>query len=166
MATRENLKDAFAGESQANRKYLAFAHKANSEGFAEVAKLFRAAAESETVHAMSHLAVLGMVKSTVENIEAAAQDEGFEYEQMYPKFVDEARKEDEKPAMRSFKNALSVEQVHHSLYMEALQAVKAGDDLPQRTLFVCSVCGNLAINDVPDNCPVCGAAKSKFREIK
>src|SRR5512136_2743131 len=124
--TTVNLKDAFAGESQANRKYLAFAKQADAEGFAQVAKLFRAAAEAETVHAHAHLRVLGGVKTTTENLEAAIAGEGFEFQEMYPKFLETAQKEGNKPAEISIKNALAVEKVHYNLYSKALEAVKAG----------------------------------------
>ena len=115
MATMDNLKEAFAGESQANRKYLAFAKKAEEDGFAQVAKLFRAAAEAETVHAHAHLRVMDGIKSTAENLAEAVEGEGFEFQQMYPKFLAEAQAEGMKPAEFSFKNALAVEEIHHEI---------------------------------------------------
>jgi rubrerythrin len=166
MATKDNLEAAFAGESQANRKYLAFAKKADEDGMAQVAKLFRAAAEAETVHAHAHLRVLGGIKSTAENLQEAIDGEGYEFKSMYPDFLAEAEKEDQKPAMFSFKNALAVEEIHHGLYTEALNAVKAGSDLPAAKIYVCPVCGNTVIGDVPDNCPVCNVPKEKFFEVK
>lgn len=165
MATSDNLKEAFAGESQANRKYLAFAKKAEAEGYPQVAKLFRAAAEAETIHAHAHFRVMGGVKSTEENVKAAIEGEGFEFEQMYPKFVAEAEKEDNKPAVFSFKYALAVEEIHHVLYTEALDAMKSGSDLPEAKIFVCPVCGNTVKGNAPDTCPVCGADGKKFMEI-
>lgn len=164
MATQENLQAAFAGESQANRKYLAFAKKAETEGFPQVAKLFRAAAEAETVHAHAHLRVLKGVKSTLENIEAAIEGEGFEFKEMYPKFVQEAKDEGDTAALNTFANALAVEEIHHALYSEALAAVKAGNDLPAKPLYVCQVCGN-TVHDVPEVCPVCGASRDSFKEV-
>jgi rubrerythrin len=165
MATIDNLKEAFAGESQANRKYLAFAKKADEDGLPQVAKLFRAAAEAETVHAHAHLRVMGGINGTAENLEAAIAGEGHEFKEMYPGFLAEARKEDNKPAVFSFKNALAVEEIHHGLYSKALSAVKAGGDLPAARIFVCPVCGNTVENDVPENCPVCNVPGSKFGEI-
>ncbi len=166
MKTQNNLKEAFAGESQANRKYLAFAKKAESEGLPQVAKLFRAAAEAETVHAHAHLRVLGGVKFTSENLEEAIAGEGFEFQKMYPQFLSEAEKEQDKAAMMSFKHALAVEEIHHGLYSKALEAVTAGKDLPSAQVYVCSVCGNTVFEEAPDTCPVCGALISKFDEVK
>lgn len=165
MATTDNLKEAFAGESQANRKYLAFAKKAEDDGFPQVAKLFRAAAEAETVHAHAHFRVLGGIKGTAENLGAAVEGEGFEFQEMYPKFVKEAQEEGNKPALVSFQNAMAVEQIHHGLYGEALQAVKSGKDLPSGKISVCPVCGNTVIGDVPEKCPICGVPGAKFVEV-
>jgi len=165
MSTNENLQEAFAGESQANRKYLAFAKKADDEGLPQVAKLFRAAAEAETVHAHAHLRVLGGIKSTQENLAEAIEGEGHEFKEMYPGFLAEAEKEGNKPAVFSIKNALAVEEIHHSLYGEAFNAVKSGVDLPDTKIFVCQVCGNTVYNDVPDKCPICNAPKDRFTEI-
>jgi rubrerythrin len=166
MSTADNLKEAFAGESQANRKYLAFAKQAEKDGFAQVAKLFRAAAEAETVHAHAHLRVLGSVKATPENLRAAIDGEGFEFTEMYPKFLKEAEEEEDTPATYSFKNALAVEEIHHGLYSDALKAVQSGQDLPQNRIFVCGVCGNTVYGEAPDVCPVCGAKKEKFFEVE
>ncbi len=166
MSTTENLQEAFAGESQANRKYLAFAKKAEADGFPQVAKLFRAAAEAETVHAHAHLRVLGGVKSTAENVQAAIEGEGFEYKEMYPKFLAEAEKEGNQPAVHSFKNALAVEEIHYGLYSQALEAVQSGKDLPGAAIHVCAICGNTVIGDAPETCSVCGAPKSQFSEIQ
>ena len=166
MATAENLQDAFAGESQANRKYLAFAKKAEADGFPHVAKLFRAAAEAETVHAHAHLRAMGGIKNTADNLQAAIDGEGFEFREMYPKYVANAEAEDNKPAVVSFKNALAVEEIHHGLYSHALDAVRSGNDLPEAKIFVCSICGNTVLDDAPDTCPVCGAPKAKFFEVK
>jgi rubrerythrin len=165
VATSDNLKEAFAGESQANRKYLAFAKKAEADGYPQVAKLFRAAAEAETVHAHAHLRVLQGIKGTEDNLQAAIEGEGFEFQQMYPKFLEEAEKEGNKPAVFSFKYALAVEEIHHGLYTEALNAVKSGSDLSEAKLYICPICGNTVKDNVPDKCPVCGAAKEKFQEV-
>ncbi len=166
MATSENLQEAFAGESQANRKYLAFAKKAETDGYPQVAKLFRAAGEAETVHAHAHLRVMGGVKGTDENLQAAIDGEGFEFQEMYPKFVKEAEDEGNKPATSSFKFALAVEEVHHGLYSEALNAVRSGSDLPETKLYVCAVCGNTVEGEAPDTCPVCNSPKDKFFEVQ
>ena len=166
MATGDNLSAAFAGESQANRKYLAFAKKAEKDGFAQVAKLFRAAAEAETAHAHAHLRVLGGVKSTAENVQAAIEGEGYEFTTMYPEFVAEAQKEGNKAAVETFDYAMQVEKIHHRLYGEALAAVKAGKDLPGVKLFICDYCGNTVEGAAPDKCPICGNAKKGFIEIK
>ena len=165
MATSDNLQEAFAGESQANRKYLAFAEQAEKDGYAQVAKLFRAAAEAETIHAHAHFRVMGGIKATTENLQAAIEGEGFEFQQMYPKFLKEAEAEDNKPAVYTFKNALAVEEIHHGLYIEALNTVKSGSDLPESKIFVCAVCGNTVNGEAPDTCPVCGASKQQFKEV-
>jgi len=165
MATTENLKAAFAGESQANRKYLAFAKKAEHDGLQQVAKLFRAAAEAETVHAHAHLRVLGGVKDTAANLQAAIEGEGHEFQEMYPGFIAEAQKEGNKPALISFQNANAVEKIHHGLYGKALEAVRKGGDLPASKLVVCQVCGNTIEGDAPEKCPVCGVSREKFTEI-
>lgn len=165
MASIDNLQEAFAGESQANRKYLAFARKADEDGMAQVAKLFRAAAEAETIHAHAHLRVMGGIKSTAENLQSAIEGEGFEFQEMYPKMLAEAQEEGNKPAEFSFKNALAVEEIHHGLYSKALEAVKAGGDMAATSIFVCPVCGNTVEGGVPDNCPICSVPGSKFIEI-
>jgi rubrerythrin len=166
MATSENLKEAFAGESQANRKYLAFAKKADKEGHPQIARLFRAAARAETVHAMAHLEVMNGVGSTEENLQAAIEGEGHEFQTMYPAFVEEAKKEGNEDAATSFANALKVEEIHHNLYSDALEALKSGKELQPRPMFVCGICGNTVYDDAPDVCPVCGTSKEKFSEVK
>jgi len=165
MATMDNLQEAFAGESQANRKYLAFAKKADEDGLSQVAKLFRAAAAAETIHAHAHLRVMGGIKNTLKNLEEAIEGEAFEFQKMYPEFLDVAQKEGNKPAEFSFKNALAVEEIHHSLYENALATVKAGGDLPVAPIYVCPVCGNTVEDGVPETCPVCNVPGSKFSEI-
>jgi rubrerythrin len=165
MSTRENLQEAFAGESQANRKYLAFANRADKDGFPQVARLFRAAAEAETVHAHAHLRALGGVAGTKENLEDAIAGEGFEFQEMYPKFLREAESEGNKQAVLSFTHALAVEEIHHGLYGGALDAVASGKDLPEDRIFVCSVCGNTVNGEAPDVCPICGAGRKAFFEV-
>ena len=165
MATSENLQDAFAGESQANRKYLAFAKKAQDDGLPQVAKLFRAAAEAETVHAHAHLRVMGGIKGTQDNLQEAIDGEGHEFKKMYPDFVAVAEKEGNKPAVFSFKNALAVEEIHHGLYTEALHAVQSGSDLPETKIYLCPVCGNTVKGEVPDKCPICNTPKDRFFEV-
>lgn len=166
MSTENNLKDAFAGESQANRKYLAFAQKAQEEGKPQIAVLFRAAAEAETVHAHAHLRVMQGIKSTADNLRVAIEGEGFEFQEMYPKYLQEAEKEGNKDAVKSFKYALAVEKIHHNLYSEALKIFEAGNDLPANSIFVCPVCGNTVMGKAPDACPICGTPGYKFKEIK
>lgn len=163
--TDENLKAAFAGESQANRKYLAFAKAADAEGFPQIAKLFRAAAEAETIHALNHLRVMGQVKSTPDNLGVAISGETYEFESMYPQFIEEAKTEGNKKALHSFDLANSVEQVHAGLYKKALEAIKTQSDLPKADIYVCPECGNTFDGQVPDNCPVCTKPKDAFIKI-
>jgi rubrerythrin len=165
MTTMDNLQEAFAGESQANRKYLAFAKKADDDGMPQVAKLFRAAAEAETIHAHAHLRVMGGIKTTEENLKEAVVGEGVEFQDMYPGFLATAQEEGNKPAQFSFKNALAVEEIHHGLYSEALESVQSGSDLPSTAIYLCPVCGNTVEGGVPDTCPVCNVPGSKFFEI-
>jgi rubrerythrin len=163
--TDENLKAAFAGESQANRMYLAFAKKADEEGFPQIAKLFRAAAEAETIHAHNHLRVMGQVKSTQENLSTAVSGETYEFKSMYPQFIDDAKKEDNKKALQSFDWANKVEQVHAELYQKAINTLKTSKDLPAAEIYVCPICGDTFVGDAPDRCPVCGVPKAKFTKI-
>jgi rubrerythrin len=163
--TDENLKAAFAGESQANRMYLAFAKKADEEGLTQIAKLFRAAAQSETVHALNHLNVLGQVKSTADNLGTAISGETYEFKKMYPDFIAEAKKEANKKAGVSFDYANKVEQIHAALYQKALDALKNNKELPQIDMYVCPVCGNTFEGTTPDNCPICATPKDKFMKI-
>jgi rubrerythrin len=163
--TSENLKNAFAGESQANRRYTAFAQKADEEGFSQVAKLFRAAAEAETVHALNHMRALGEVKSTADNLETAISGETFEYKKMYPDYLKTAKNEQNTQAAWSFNVANQVEQVHANLYSKAAKALKDGKELPKTDYYVCSVCGNTVENEAPEKCPVCGNPKSKYFKV-
>jgi rubrerythrin len=160
--TLENLKDAFAGESQANRRYLAFAKKADEEGYAQAAKLFRAAADAETVHALAHLKAMGGIKSTKENIREAVNGETFEFTKMYPGMIDQARADSEDEAEMSFTNANAVEQVHASLYQKYLGSLSS---IATTDIYVCQVCGNTVEGNAPDICPICASPKSKFKKI-
>lgn len=165
MPTQENLQAAFAGESQANRKYLAFATKAEAEGYPQIARLFRAVAAAETIHAHAHLRAMKGVGDTKQNLQAAIDGEAYEFQEMYPTFVQEAEAEGNKAALIPFRNAMAVEKTHHGLYTGALESLIAGKDLPEAAIYVCDVCGHTAAGEAPDKCPVCGAPKSKFREV-
>ncbi|HKZ94355.1 MAG TPA: rubrerythrin family protein [Candidatus Bathyarchaeia archaeon] len=163
--TVENLKNAFAGESQANRRYTAFARKADEEGFPQVAKLFRAAAEAETVHALNHLRIIGEIRSSAENLEAALSGETFEFQKMYPEYLRVAKEEGDKQAAWSFEVANKVEQIHAGLYSKAIEAVKTKKDLSKVDYYVCGVCGNTVEGSPPEICSICGAPKNKFSKI-
>ncbi|MDY1590915.1 MAG: rubrerythrin family protein [Methanofastidiosum sp.] len=160
--TKKNLMEAFAGESQANRKYLAFANKAAQEGYPGVAKLFRAAAAAETVHAHAHLRALGGINTTKDNLKEAISGETHEFVSMYPKMIDEARIEGEKVAEKSFVFANEVEKIHAGLYKKALDNM---DNFPEKEYYVCSVCGYTVADEAPDKCPVCGAMKKAFNKV-
>lgn len=162
--TTENLKEAFAGESQANRKYLAFAKKAELEGFANVAKLFRTAAEAETIHAHGHLANLDGVKSTAENLKEAFCGESYEAEEMYPPMVEQAEAENHR-ARKMFTYAMKSEAVHAKLYAMAIEAVQQGKDLTGVSFHLCPFCGNIELGEAPDRCSICGASKDRFVQI-
>ena len=159
MSTEKNLKEAFAGESQANRKYLAFSKKAEEEGYESIARLFKATAEAETVHALSHLKALGMVKTTSENLEAAISGETYEFESMYPPFIAEAEKEGNQAAVRAFKLANAAEQVHAELYKKALADLAKGET---HKYYLCPICGNIEVDTAPDKCKICGYPGDKF----
>jgi rubrerythrin len=163
--TKENLKAAFAGESQANRKYLAFAKKAEDEGYPQVAKLFKAAAAAETIHAHNHLRILGGIKGTAENLREAVEGETYEFKTMYPEFLAEAAEEGDKQAGWSFNIANEVEKVHAGLYRKAAEALKQNKDIPQVEYYVCRVCGNTVENNPPDKCPICGAPAKSFDKV-
>lgn len=165
MSTQDNLQAAFAGESQANRKYLAFAAKAEAEGHLQIAKLFRAVAAAETIHAHAHLRVLGGVQDTKQNLQAAREGEEYEFKEMYPVFLQEAEKEGNRGAVVTFRNALAVEKTHYALYTLALETLAAGSDLPASAISVCDVCGHTVVGEVPDRCPVCGAPRARFKEV-
>ncbi|HEX8908521.1 MAG TPA: rubrerythrin family protein [Anaeromyxobacteraceae bacterium] len=162
--TVDNLKVAFAGESQANRKYLAFARQAEKDGYPQIAKLFRAAAEAETLHALAHLANMGGVGSTLENLRAAVSGETYEFTEMYPPMVEQAKAENHKARhMLGYANA--AEKVHAGLFSQALQALESGADLSKMDVYLCPVCGDLEFGAAPDKCPICGAPASKFQKI-
>jgi len=160
--SEQDLKDAFAGESQANRKYLAFAKQADKEGFKQAAKLFRAAAEAETVHAHNHLKQLNGIKSTKENLEAAISGESFEFKEMYPQMIKDAEAEGHKGALRSFNYANEVEKTHAALYKKVLDSLGSNEEADY---YVCEICGHTAEGEAPDKCPVCGVKKEMFRKI-
>ncbi len=162
MATTEsNLKTAFAGESQANRKYLAFAKKAEQDGFTNVARLFRTAAEAETIHALGHFAALNGIGTTLDNVRAAMGGETYEYTEMYPPMLEQA-KTDNHSAKRMFNYALKAEEVHAKLYQMALEALQQGHDLSGVDFYLCPVCGNIEMGKAPEACPICGTKGEKF----
>lgn len=163
--TEKNLREAFAGESQANRRYLFFADKAEKEGHSSIARLFRAAAEAETVHAYNHLRNMDGIKSTRENLEAAITGEHHEFTKMYPAFIEQAKEEGNRRAGSGFNFASKVEKVHHDLYQKALEAIEAGKQLKDEPYFVCGVCGYTVGGEVPDECPICGAPGSRFKRV-
>jgi rubrerythrin len=164
--TTDNLQQAFAGESQANRKYLFFAEKAEEEGQKQIARLFRATAEAETVHARNHLRVLQGVKSTKDNLSAAISGEHHEFTQMYPGFIKEAEGENQNSAKRSFDLANQVEKTHHGLFETALGNLNQGKAMPDKPFFVCQVCGHTVEGSAPDKCPVCGALAKMFKKVE
>jgi len=160
--TQQNLQQAFAGESQANRKYLACAKQADKEGYPQAAKLFRAAAEAETVHAHAHLRAMGDIKTTAENLKSAISGETHEFKEMYPQMIEDAKKEGDKTAERSFVYANKVEKVHAGLYQKALDNIES---LEEVDYFVCSVCGYTCEDEPPDQCPVCGSKARAFLKL-
>lgn len=163
MATQENLLAAFAGESQANRRYLAYAKAAEAEGKKGLAQLFRVAAQGETVHALGHFAVAGEAGESTENLKKAIAGETYEFTQMYPQFLEEAKAEGNNRAVISFQRANEIEKEHEKLFQEAL---KKNGDIPEREYYVCEVCGHIEIGAAPEKCPVCGVPKEKFGKVE
>ena len=163
-STIDNLKDAFAGESQANQKYRSFAAKAEQEGFHNIARLFRTTAEAERIHADGHLKALDGVKSTAENLKEAIGGETHEFTEMYPPMLKTAEAEGHK-AKRMFGYAVEAEAVHARLYALALAAVQQGKDLTEVSFYLCPVCGHIEFGNPPESCPICGAKASKFVQV-
>lgn len=156
--TLQNLMEAFAGESQANRKYTAYAKKAESEGKTNAAKLFRAASDAETLHALKHFEVAGKISTTVDHLKDAVSGETHEYQDMYPDFIKEAEAAGNKAAVRSFTYAMKAEEVHARLYKEALENLDQAEEV---FYYLCPVCGNIE-TFVPDRCSICGTPGDKF----
>jgi len=163
--TKANLKEAFAGESQAHMKYTIFADKAEQEGYPEVARLFRAIAYAERVHAVNHLRELGGIGNTAANLAAAFGGENYETTEMYPAFAAVAQAQGDKGAMRTIHYALEAEKIHEAMYTQAKEAVLAGKDIAAAPVFVCPVCGHTVIGEAPDKCPVCGTPKAKYHQF-
>ena len=160
--TDKNLAAAFAGESQANRKYLAFAKQADTEGHPQAAKLFRAAAEAETIHAHTHLRAMGAIKSTAENLQTAVSGETYEFESMYPEFIKIAKEENNTTALRTFTLANEAEKVHAELYKKALANIDSEESFDY---YICTVCGHIAEKNAPEKCPICGAKAQAYKTI-
>ncbi len=163
-STQDNLKEAFAGESQANQKYRAFARKADQEGLPNIARLFRTTAEAERIHAEGHLSARDGIGSTLENLQAAIDGETYEYTKMYPPMLAQAEADTHR-AKRMFAYAVEVEEVHARLYKQALEAAARGEDLTEADFFLCPVCGHIEFSSPPESCPVCGAKSSKFVQL-
>ncbi len=162
--TEGNLKEAFGGESQANRKYTAFAKRAEQEGFVNVARLFRTAAEAETIHALAHFGAMDGVGTTADNLRAAVAGETYEYTEMYPPMLQQAIADDHK-AKRMFGYALKAEAVHAKLYQMALEAVAQGKDLSETSFYLCPVCGHIELGAPPASCPICGTKAANFVQV-
>ena len=164
--TDDNLKSAFAGKAQTSRLYLAFSEAAEEEGHKQIAKLFRAAAESETVHAMHHLRTSGGVLSTEENLKASIDRENLEHSHRYSEFIEQSKKEGKTEAALGFAYAKKVEIDHERNFKEAEQSLSRNKDLPPQRMFVCQICGEIHIGEPPKTCPVCGNPSEMFKEIK
>jgi rubrerythrin len=163
--TNDNLQGAFAGESQASRKYLYYAEKADKEGQKYISRLFRAASDAETAHARNHLNVMGGIKSTADNLKDAIDGENHEFTKMYPDFIEVAGSEENKKAADTFDLANKVERIHHTLYSDALARMEKGEDIENKPIYVCQYCGNTVVGEAPDKCPICGVPKKMFKLI-
>ncbi len=165
MKTKENLMAAFAGESQANRKYLAFSRKAEKEGFKNVARIFHAIAEAETIHALKHFEIAGKVGETLDNLKAAAEGENYEFTQMYPEFIKAAEEEGDKKALQTFEYANAAEKVHGGIFNDLKAAVARGEDVEDKGVELCPVCGWVGMEPIPDKCPICNTARKAFQKF-
>ena len=165
-STEQNTQAAFAGESQANRKYLFFADQADKEGYKQVARLFRAAADAETAHARNHLKVLKGINSTKENLQAAVSGENHEFTEMYPGFIKQAEADNAQEARKSFDLANQVEEIHHGMFEKFLEKVDKGETIEEQPIHVCQYCGNTVEGEAPEKCPICGVPKSMFKSIE
>jgi rubrerythrin len=163
--TEANLQQAFGGESMANRRYLFFAEKAEKEGYPGVARLFRAAAEAETVHARNHLLAMDAIGTTQDNLTAASIGEHQEFTRMYPPFIEKAKEERNERAVKTFDYANKVEKIHYTYYEEALATLKEGKQFEERTYYICQVCGNMVTGSAPDKCPICGTGGTAFKKL-
>jgi rubrerythrin len=165
MAANDDALSAYAGESQANRKYQAFSEKAAEEGFKGIATLYKAASEAEAIHAKKLLKVVAAIGPTAKNLEASIAGETHEFTSMYPGFIATAQAEGRSDAVLAFTHAMKAEQVHAALYKKALDAVKAGHDISREKVFLCPVCGNIAMGTAPEKCPICSVFGRQFKEI-
>lgn len=163
-STQDNLKIGFAGESQANQKYRAFAKKAEKEGLPNIARLFRTTAEAERIHAEGQLKALDGIGSTVENLQTAIDGETYEYTEMYPPMLEQAEAESHK-AKRIFSYAVQSEEVHAKLYKMALEAAQRGEDLAETNFYLCPICGHIEFGSPPERCPICGVKAEKFIQV-
>jgi rubrerythrin len=161
--TEENLKAAFAGESQAHMRYLIFANKAEEEGYPNIARLFKAIAYAEQVHATNHYKALGSINGTIDNLDICITGENYEVNEMYPAYNAVAKLQGEKEAQRSTYYALEAEKIHSALYQQSKQAVSSGNDLEIGQVYICSVCGHTGEGEPPERCPICGVSKDKFK---
>lgn len=165
MKTKDNLMSAFAGESQANRKYLAFSKKAETEGYKNIARIFQAIAEAETVHALKHLETAGKVGSTPENLAEAVEGENYEFTTMYPEFIETAMQEDQKQALRTFEYANEAEKVHGVIFQDLKDKIAGGTDAPDKTVHLCPVCGWVGLDPAPERCPICNTPSKSFNQF-
>jgi rubrerythrin len=163
--TDDNLQEAFAGESQASRKYLYYSEVADKDGQKYIARLFRAASDAETAHARNHLNVMGGIKSTADNLKDAIDGENHEFTIMYPEFINKAEAEEAKKAANTFELANKVEKIHHTLYSEALAGLTKGETIEDKPIYVCQYCGNTVVGEAPDKCPICGVPQKMFKLI-
>jgi len=165
MKTKENLMAAFAGESQANRKYLAFARKAEKEGYKNVSRIFQAIAEAETIHALKHFEIADKIGTTLDNLEAAAEGEHYEFSKMYPEFIEAAKQDDHSKALQTFEYANAAEKVHGGIFKDLKEKVASGTDAEEKAVHLCPVCGWVGMEPVPDKCPICNTSKKAFKQF-
>lgn len=163
--TREFIGKAFAGESQAHMRYLLFARQAEEEGMPNIARLFRAIAYAELVHAGNHYRALEGMGETADNLQVAIDGEIHEVEEMYPVYQNAAHFQGEKEAETYARYALEAEKIHAELYARARTQAEKGRDMDLDTVYICPVCGYTVEGEAPECCPVCGAPGTRFRSF-
>ncbi len=163
--TDKSLEEAYEGESKAHMRYLHFSEVAEEEGKDNIARLFRAIAFAEKIHARNHAEELGKIGGTVKNLEKGINGENFEVNSMYPAYHAIAELEEEYGAQTSINYALEAEKIHEEMYEDAKEAAEEDEDMELDEVYICPKCGYTHEGEPPENCPVCGLSSDKFEKF-